>query len=159
MLNTLNKYYLILLLFTLSLPLNNLLSDIALPDIKALLPASMPNTEALDNSASKADILAHNLWDKERGQIVEAAKANANATPEQTKEASNTSNTNWQLKAVKMPDIAIIKTAKGMQHYTPRQTLPGGEVLHEIFIDGIVLEKNSEKQNVYLFGKKPKPHH
>lgn len=150
-----NTYYFLLLLAAIGLPLSQLWHGTDIPEVKAVLPVAINDQPPAVDSNARTQILAHNLWDKQRGQIIERHPLGQAETTDTTAQTVR----NWTLKAVKMPNIAVFKTDAGMKHYAPMQTLPTGEVLRKIFIDGITLEKNSTQYNVYLFGKKPKSHH
>lgn len=140
------KYFLLALLPPL-LPFINLwLEDDQNLD-SAQHPPHFKQQDLILSEDTKQQILTHNLWDKARGSINDPSpqrdKAQQNAKPKQ-----------WQLKAVKMPDLAVLKTADAIKTYHPGEQLPDGAILHKVLIDGIILKRENKTEHVYLFGKR-----
>jgi hypothetical protein len=145
------KYFILFWLAAISNPLFNLWQGMTIPTSPAIAPPSLTKPPATENKDARAQILGHNLWDKQRGQMSESK----HETLKGAESASAPVDTNWQLKGILMPNAAYLKTGKKLKPYHPPQKLPDGAILRKILIDGIVLEKNTKKYNVYLFGKKP----
>lgn len=120
-------------------------------DIPAITPPPIAPALPPANQDALNEILAHNLWDKQRGKIAEAKHTDTGTAAT----AATTPNNSWQLKGIILPDTALLKTANRLKHYHRHDQLPDGAIIRRIFIDGIALEKNTKHYNVYLFGKKP----
>lgn len=120
---------------------------IAIPKKEALLPPELPlitkaNEQLLDT------ILAHNLWEKSHNKIIaEAEKKREKSTPQQTKK--------WQLKGIGFKQMStplvIITTNDDTKVYREGDTLPDGTLLNKITINSIIINKEGEQKNVYLF--------
>jgi len=110
----------------------------------AALPPSFKQQPFILQEDAKQKILAHNLWDKERGKIINTA----------TKKNLEKQTTDWQLKAVKQADFAILQIAKEIKTYYEGESFPDGAILKKILLDGIIIQRETETKHVYLFGKK-----
>ncbi len=113
-------------------------------------PPKFLSEPRLINEQSKQHILTRNLWDKNRGRIIEQSGRHTN---DNANTASTAAAVTWQLKGVKMPNIAIIQVGTTLKIYHPGQTLPNGDLLKKVFIDGITVEQEQKTKHVYLFGK------
>lgn len=141
------KYFLLALLPPL-LPLINLWLEDDNHSDSAQHPPHFKQQALILTEDTLQQILTQNLWDKARGSISDPSpqrnnKAQQSAQPKQ-----------WQLKAVKMPDIAVLKTADAIKTYHPGEALPDGAILHKVLIDGIILKRENKTEHVYLFGKR-----
>ncbi|MDO9105608.1 MAG: hypothetical protein Q7U57_11690 [Methylovulum sp.] len=143
------KYYLLALVPPL-LPFINLWLEDDGNLSTAQHPPQFKQQDAIISEDTKQQILAHNLWDKARGRIIDQNPQRAN--PQQQQVASALAQ--WQLKGVKMPDIAILQTADHLKIYHPGELLPDGARLQKVLIDGIILKRENKTENVYLFGKR-----
>ncbi len=123
-----------------------------IPGLPTIAPPALATSPETQDPDLLNQILQHNLWDKQRGQIPETKTASAPQDPTKTEQPIVTE---WQLKGILLPNSVYVKTDKKLKKFHANDQLPDGAILHNIFIDGIVLEKNAEKHNVYLFGKKP----
>ncbi|MEQ1527914.1 MAG: hypothetical protein ABL925_01255 [Methylococcales bacterium] len=144
-------YFLSFWLAVIGIPLLNLWQGVAIPKLPAIVPPTLNKSQPPEKKDALGQILAQNLWDKQRGQII----ATKQEQQQQGDENSPKVDAHWQLKGVVMPDVIYVKTDKGLKHYHKHDQLPDGALVHNILIDGIVLEKNTKKYYVYLFGKKP----
>jgi len=143
------RYYLLALIPALLPVLDVWLEDTEL-SIAMQKPPKFVSEPRLINQQTKQQILARNLWDKNRGHIIEQPGRH---TTDNTSTASTAAAATWQLKGVKAPNIAIIQTADTLKIYHPGQTLPNGDILKKVFIDGITVEQEQKSKHVYLFGK------
>ncbi len=145
------KYSLLFWLAAVSIPLYKLWLGVEVPDIAAIAPPDLAQPPPVEKTDALTQILNHNLWDKQRGQIIELKREQQ----KKGKENAPQQNASWQLTGIVLPNGAYIKTDDKIKRYKTRDQLPDGAIISSILSDGIVLEKNAKKYNVYLFGKKP----
>lgn len=130
----------------------------SLPPAQALQPPPLPSEPPTLGDQPRQTILAHNLWDERRGQVL-APDAEAFAETGAKPAAAQV----WHLRAVIAPapsgPLAMIEnsTARDEKWHTYREgdELPNGERLLEILPDGIVFQESDQTQQRFLFGKEP----
>jgi len=121
-----------------------------LPALKEpLLPPAVPIIQNANSEAQLKHILEHNLWDKGRGKI--------NPPGEAALDVDKVTDARWVLKGIgyqqmHMP-VAVIAVGTDVKMYHEGDVLPDGALLTRVMAGGIVIERNGEEQNVYLFKK------
>lgn len=116
-------------------------------------PPQFKQQELIISDDTKQQILTHNLWDKARGRIIDENPQRTDPQKQLTSAALALAQ-QWQLKGVKMPDIAILQAVDSIKIYHPGERLPDGALLQKVLIDGIILKRENKTENIYLFGKR-----
>jgi len=120
-----------------------------LPVLKhAVVPPSLP--VVAKNRKQLKMLLAHNLWDKSRGEF----KQKSNSELEVKKVALLT----WTLKGIGHQQmhapVAVIASGDDVKSYHEGDILPDEALLVQVMARGILVEKDGKEQRVYLFKKK-----
>lgn len=152
----------IILLFSIVavITLIRLMLPYGIPDTKNILP-EVYSPQNIDNAGQYLhDILARNLWDKER-----AALETTNSVTESGQSASegNAGETNQEpppgslklvgVSAAGSEPFAAIESDEGVQRYGPGELLPDGSRLEEVFVYGVRISNSGKYEQLYLFGK------
>jgi len=129
--------------------------EIKIPHKQALLPPEMPYTSE-KNEKQLQQLLAHDLWDKERKglsgksdkEIIEGKELSKEQQLQQQK-------LEWTLKAIGYQNTdsptAMIAEKDKNKIYHENDSLPDGSILKKITINSIMIEKAGVTKNVYLF--------
>jgi len=116
----------------------------------AVAPPLLPQAEDVKTNGLLEAILAHNLWDEKRGQLVSDATQAAGAAD---KSASA-----CQLKGIAYAQLqvpqAMFACDGKLTLLQEGAELPDHSLLREIHVDHAVLEKDGDIRKQYLFGKK-----
>ena len=122
-----------------------------LPPLKnSLLPPELPTISNRDTKMQLSSMLAHSLWDKSRGAAIK--QANATLVKQQTTSLA------WSLKGIgyqKMhAPVAMIAVKSKVKVFHEGDILPDGAELVLVMAKKIVIERNGEEKDVYLFKEK-----
>jgi len=125
-------------------------SGFELPVMKhAVLPPALPTALPLSTGQLET-ILAHNLWDKDRG---EGQKKNTALS-----DKASSKLTLWSLKGIAYQQMhePVVMLASGavVKAYREGDSLPDGALLVRIMAGSIIIQKNGKEQYVYLFKEK-----
>jgi len=152
----LNIYFLIPLFIVVGVVTSQYYQYGKLPEVSAIEPPKLPASPAMLLESSLEDMLSNNLWDKDRGHVI-------SKTVEINK-AKEVTTVRWRLLAISgranggnvgMVEMTI-NGEKSWQTYSSGDLLPDASQVLEILNDGMIVENNGEKRNVYLFGKQDK---
>jgi len=142
-------WYYLLPLLVLLLPLSTWLSlSPAQKSKEAVLPPALPELMPEEDSDLLEKMLAHNLWDKERGQLASG----------QAESAKTVAVANCRLKGISYAQTqapqAMFACDKKLMLLHEGDELPDKGLLREIHADHVVVERSGEMRREYLFGKK-----
>ena len=145
--NRLLAYYIVPLLILL-LPFSTWMQLMSEHSKAAIAPPALAPAIALKTDALLQSILKHNLWDKERGQLVVGGSF-ASATTSVLKACRLKGVIYAQLQAPQ----AMFECDKKLILLHEGEVLPDKNVLSEIHADHVVLIKADSVRELYLFGK------
>jgi len=142
--------YLTVLLASLAFPAWQWLG-FELPSLKQpLMPPALPAAQVMDSEAQLTRILTKNLWAEDRGKI-EAQGADIS-------EVEQVKSTEWTLKGIghqqNQAPVAVVMQESGVEMYHEGDVFPDGWILERVLAESIVIGKNGEERNVYLFKEK-----
>lgn len=141
---------------------------------RLVLPYSLSTTQSIlpevyslqkkDNAEQYlTDILAHNLWDKDRGALVAASNGaqpgqlSTDALQEQALQEQALQEQAASLLILvgvsKLEGIAVFKSPQGIKRYKTGALLPQGSRLEEVLEYGVRMSKSGKNEHRYLFGK------
>lgn len=138
--------------------------------VRLLLPYRMPTADAaapdfnnepdIENSEQYlSQILAHNLWDKDRTPLNVSIQGNINQSVPEGQLATDIVEEDkaWKLVGVSNTDqesFVMIESSDGVQRYEEGDFLPDGTLLNKVLAYGIQISKSGKNERLYLFGKK-----
>ena len=142
---------------------------VALTLIRIILPYDISETDNIlpevyspqkkDNAKQYlTDILAHNLWDKDRGALVAvnngAESDQSSSSGLQVQSHQDQAISGLMLVGVSRVDgFAVIESAEGIKRYEAGALLPDGSRLDEVLEYGVRISKSGKNEQLYLFGK------
>jgi len=143
-------WYYLLPLLVLLLPLSTWLELSPGESRMAVAPPPLPELAPVEMDGLLESMLAHNLWDKERGQLASATNTSATVTAAVT----------CILKGIAYAQVqapqAMFACDKKLILLHEGDELPDKGLLREIHADHVVVERAGEMRREYLFGKKGK---
>jgi len=102
--------------------------------------------ENSDNGAMLEQVLAHILWNKQRGALGDSVEATSQ---------SQVTSISWSLKGIGHQQLhapaAVISDGSNVKIYHEGDILPDGALLIRVMPHEIEIEKDGEERNVYLF--------
>lgn len=146
------------LFFTIAILLWKWSQPYSTPDVSSIPPPELPVVSSINGNGLLAEILSHNLWDKERGLLsVKDDQQTAQSANEQPSDAQlPAGNQLWTLLGVSnnKRSFAVIQMDGQIKKYYLGEQLPDGAKLIQIMPYGINIERLGKDEHVYLFGKK-----
>jgi len=142
------RWYYILPLLVLLLPLSTWMALTPGGSHQAVAPPALPDPAPVEMKGLLQSILAHNLWDKARGQLT------ATGQPSATIAAVVSCRLKGIAYAQMQPPQTMFDCDKKLIVLHEGDVLPDKWLLREIHADHVVMERAGEMRKEYLFGKK-----